>query len=135
MDRFSNEVVAAKGEGDIAQSTRRTYPRQVGVDPRNRFDEVDGVVAVLFNTGANGKNIGVENDVAWLDAYLGSQYVIAAFTDLDFTLVGIRLTVFIKCHDHHGRAIGFTAFRYLDERLLTLFQTDRVDDGLTLNAL
>ena len=37
---------------------------QILFDPTRRFDEIDGVIAVLLQAGRHGKNVGIENDVA-----------------------------------------------------------------------
>ena len=36
---------------------------EVGFDPACGFDEVDGVVVVLFHAGGDGEDVGVEDDV------------------------------------------------------------------------
>ncbi len=38
-------------------------PRQVGLDPAGGLDEVDRVVVVLLDAGADGEHVGIEDDV------------------------------------------------------------------------
>ena len=64
MDCLSNEIIAAKGKGDIAQTARRAHAGQMRVDPSNRFDEIYRIVSVLVDSGANGKYVRVKYDVA-----------------------------------------------------------------------
>ena len=69
MDGLSHHIIAAKGEGNIAQSPRCADTGQMFVYPSNRLDEIDRIVAVFLNTGANSENVGVKNDVAWFDSH------------------------------------------------------------------
>ena len=55
---------------------------------------------MLFNTGGNGKNVRVKNDVLRVEANFIHKNAVGALTDADFLLVSGSLSLFIKGHDH-----------------------------------
>ena len=66
------------------------------------LDEVDAVVIVLLYAGSNGKNIGVENDVLWMIAYLLREDIVGTLADVYAALQGIGLAMLIdKLSEHY----------------------------------
>ena len=70
MNGLAHKIIAAKGEGDIAQTARGADAWQVCVYPFDRLNEIDRVVVVLFNAGTNGEDVRIENNVSWIDICL-----------------------------------------------------------------
>ena len=66
------------------------------MNPAYRFDEVDGVIAVLVDASANGENIGIKNDVRSRYANMLGEYPIAAFADFNLACLGISLAILSK---------------------------------------
>lgn len=60
---------------------------------------------MLLNTGANGKDIRIENNVLWQKTDLLCQYSVSALTDGNFTLYSIGLTFLVECHDNDSCTI------------------------------
>ena len=63
MHRLANGIIAPIREGNIAHPTTNLGTWATLFDLAGRFNEIDGVVVVLFNSGSYRKNIGVKNDV------------------------------------------------------------------------
>ena len=80
--------------------------REVVTNPLGRFDKVDRVVIVLLNTGGDGKDIGVEDDVFGGEAYLIDQQAVGALTNFGFTRKGVCLALFIERHHHNSGTIA-----------------------------
>ena len=53
MHRLAHRVVAAERKRDVANTSRNVTAREEFLDLSRRFDEVDGVVVVLFDPGRN----------------------------------------------------------------------------------
>ena len=102
-------------------------------DPACGVDKVHCVVVVLLNTGSNGKDVGVKNDVGRVEADAG-QHIIGAFADFSLAFEGIGLAVFVKGHHHHRSAVTHAVPGTFDELLFAFFQADGVHHGLALDA-
>ena len=63
------------------------------------MEEVYGVVVVFFDSGGDGEDVWVEDDVLWVEADFIYEDVVGALADVDLVLVGGGLAVFIECHD------------------------------------
>ncbi|MNZ71580.1 hypothetical protein D3C78_899450 [compost metagenome] len=109
--------------------------RQLTFDVFTGANKILRIVVVLFDTGRDGENIRVENNVFWRKADLFGQNRVGAAANLNFTLAGIRLTDFVKGHHHNCRAITAHQFGVVDKRLNAFFHRDGVNDAFTLNAL
>ena len=60
---------------------------------------------MFFDTGRDGKDIGIENYVGGWEFQLLHQHIVAAFADRFLLCQGIGLPVLIEGHDDHSRAI------------------------------
>jgi hypothetical protein len=60
---------------------------------------------VLLDAGADGEDVGIEDDVLGRNADLLHENAISAFADA--SLVGKRrsLALFVECHDYDRRAV------------------------------
>ena len=81
-------------------------PGHVLLDDRRRFDEVLGVVVVLFEAGRDREDVRVENDVRRIDAGLFGQQLVGALADLDLALDGVGLARLVEGHHDHRRAVA-----------------------------
>ncbi|MNE60957.1 hypothetical protein D3C80_1561380 [compost metagenome] len=109
--------------------------RQLTFDVFTGANKILRIVVVLFDTSRDGENIRVENNVFRREADLFGQNRVGAAANLNFALARIRLTDFIKGHDHDCRAVATHLFSVVDKRLNTLFHRDGVNDAFALNAL
>ena len=134
MDGFTGRIVAAKAEADIGNTAADLGIGQVGLDPACGFDEIDGIVVMLFDTGGDGEDIGVENDVFRREADGIDQQIVGAFANGDLSLVSVCLSLFVECHDDDGRTIPAAQFRLSEKFGFTGFQRNGIDDGFALEA-
>ena len=90
---------------------------------------------MLLNTGGDGEDIGVEDDVFRQELDLLREQIVGAFADLGLARIGIGLSFFVK--GHHDDCCAITlAQRGLPQKLrLAFLHADGVDDGLALYTL
>ena len=134
MHGFTHRIVPAKGKANIRQSARNTRMRQVRFDTAASFEEMHGVIIMLFNPCRHGENIRIKNDVFWREIHFIDEQIISPLTDFEFMVCGLRLAFFIKRHDNSGSAqIAYNTCMG-QELFFTLFHRDRVDDSFALHA-
>ncbi len=80
--------------------------RQVLLDPPRGVDEIHRVVVVLLHPGRDRQDIRIEDDVLRRKADFLGQNAIGALANLNFAFVGVRLSLFIKGHHDHRRAVA-----------------------------
>ena len=131
---LTHGVVAPEGERHIAQAAADQSAGQHSLDLTCRFDKGARVVIVFFNAGRNRKNIGIEDNVLGRESDRLGKNVIRTLCYLYLPLQRIRLTFFIKSHDHNCRTVAPDSPRLLNERLLAFFQADGIDNALALQA-
>ena len=107
---------------------------QALLDIAGCLDKVHRIVVMLFDTGRDCENIGVENNIFRWEVDFLRQHFIAASTDLAFALTGVSLAVLIKRHHDNGGAITTHQSCLLDKLVFTFLETDRVDDTFALNT-
>src|SRR5262245_33817856 len=90
---------------------------------------------MLLDPGCNGQDVGVEDEVVWIEPHPFGEQFVGPLADLHLALDGVRLTMFVESHDHHTGAIALDATGFVEEVLLSLFEADGVDDAFTLDAL
>ena len=134
MDGFAHRVVAAEREAHVGHAARDLGAGQILLDPARGLDEIDRVVVVLLDTGGNGEDVGVEDDVFGREAHLVHQDAISALADFDLALVGVGLALFIKRHHHGGSAIAAHQLGLLAKGVNAFFHADGIDDPLALHA-
>ena len=135
VNRLAYRIVATERERYVGHATGGQGVGQVVANIGAGVDEIDGVVVVLFDTGGNGEDVRVKNDVFRREADIVDQDVVGALADFSLALLGVGLAVFIERHHHHGGAIAFAQFGVMDELLHAFLHADGVDDTLALNAL
>ena len=88
---------------------------------------------MFVDPGGNGKDIGVEDNIFRRKADPGEQLV-GAFANLDLAILCIRLSGFVKGHDHDGGSISHAFARMAQEFFLAFLHRDAVDDRLAGDA-
>ena len=105
------------------------------VDIARGFDELHGIVVVLFDTRGDRKDIRIENNVVGIESDPVDQQVPGALANRLAALKAVSLAVLVKGHHHHRCAVAFAECRLFDEFCLTRLQADGVDDRFALDAL
>jgi hypothetical protein len=57
-------ILAAEGEGEVADAAADARMRAAGLDLADGLDEIHPIVRVLGQAGAHREHVGIENDVA-----------------------------------------------------------------------
>ena len=134
VDCFTHRIIAAEAERHITHSAGHLCARQILLDPARSVDKVHRIVVVLFNARGDGKNVGVENNVFRCEVQLIDQDAVCTFTNLDFSRIGVGLTLFIKRHDNRRCTITLDESGLLFELRQPFFHGDGIYDALALNA-
>src|SRR5690606_22417838 len=79
VNGFTHRVVATERERHVRHATRGEGVGKVVADISTGLDEIDGVVIVLLDTGGDGKNVWIKDDVFRREAHLVDQDVVGAF--------------------------------------------------------
>ena len=106
MHGLAHRIVAPERKGNVADAPADFGPRQVGLDPFRRPDEIHRVIRVFLHARADGQHVRIENNVLWREADFLHQQVVGAPADFGFALEGVRLPAFIERHHHHRRAVA-----------------------------
>jgi hypothetical protein len=128
-------VVAAEAEADVADATADFGVRQVLFDPAGGVDEVESVVVVLFESGGDSEDVGVEDDVFGREVDLVDEDAVGALADADFFVVGGGLALLVKGHDNGSGAVLLDFEGAFFELFLAFLEGDGVDDAFALEAL
>ena len=127
-------VVAAEAEADVADATADFGVGEVLLDPAGGVDEVESVVVVLFESGGDGEDVGVEDDVFGREVDLVDEDAVGAFADADLLFVGGGLALLVKGHDDGGGAVLLDFDGAFFELFLAFLEGDGVDDAFALEA-
>jgi len=90
---------------------------------------------VLFDTGCDGKDIRVENDVLRREADLIDQQAVGARANFHLSGPGVGLAMLVEGHHHDGGAVAQDLARLVEELRFTFLERNRIDDPLALQAL
>ena len=135
VDRAAHGLVPAEGEAQVGDAAAHVDARTAALDLTGGFDERLGVVVVLLEPGGDRQDVGVDDDVAGVEAGFGGEQADRALGDLDLALDRAGLALLVEAHHDHGRAVVTDLPGLGEEVLLALLQADRVDDALALDAL
>ena len=135
MHGFTDPVVPAKGEGDVAHPAGDVTAGEEFFDLPRCLEEIDGVVVVLLNTGSHDEDIGVEYNIAFVEPDLFRKYLVDPLGDPDPVLGGRSLFLFVEGHDDYRCPVPLNEPRTPFELFLSFLERDGVDDGLSLGAL
>ena len=103
---LAHRLVAAEGEGEVADAARDLDVRAAGLDLARRLDEIDAVIVVLLDARRDGEDVGIEDDVLGREADLVDQDPVGALADLDLALPGVGLALLVERHDDDGGAVA-----------------------------
>ena len=78
VDGLAHGVVAAEGERDVRDAAAGEDAGQLRLDAPHGLEVGDGVAGVLLHAGADGEDVGVEDDVLGLEAGLVGQQPVGA---------------------------------------------------------
>ena len=104
------------------------------LDPCCSSNKVYSISIVLFNTGCNSEDVGIENDVVSRESYAIDQNAIRAFAYLNATFIRISLSRFIERHHNDRCTIVTTKLCTTHKLILSVLERDRVHDSFTLQA-
>ena len=104
MHSLTDIVITTERERQITDTATYMSPRQVLLNPPRRFDKVDGIVIMFFDTCSHRKHIRVEDDIVRIKAHLFGKNAISTSAHLNLALVSICLTLLIKSHDYGCRS-------------------------------
>ena len=90
---------------------------------------------MLLDAGADGEDVGVEDDVLWSEPGDIGEQPVGAGRDLDATLRALRLARLVEGHDDRRGAVAADEPGVLEEGRLALLEADRVHDAAALEAL
>ena len=99
-----------------------------------RFDEVDRVIAMLLQTGRDGENVRIEDDVVRRKSGPLCQKFVSARADLDLALQIVGLTPLIERHHDDGRSVAPDQLCLAQKFFFAVFQADRIHDRFSLHA-
>ena len=80
--------------------------RQLGLDAAGRLQVCDGVAGVLFDAGADGEDVRIEDDLVGREADLLGQEPVCAPADLDLAFDRVGLALLVEGHDDDGGAVA-----------------------------
>ena len=83
VEATADRLVAAEAESNVGDAAADLAARADALDLRGGLDEVNGVVVVLGETGADGEDVGVEDDVLGVVANILDQDVVRTAADPD----------------------------------------------------
>ena len=135
MHRLADLVVAAKCEREVRHAARDVRRREATAELGSRLDVVQPVAIMVGDAGGDGEDVGVEDDVLGWEVELGGQQFERPGTDLDLSLGGVGLPVFVEGHHDHCCTVITAHFCLRQELVDPFFHRDRVDDRLALHAL
>ena len=131
----AHRLAGAEREGDVAHAAGDLHVGKELLDLPGGLDEAHGVAVVLLDAGADGQDVGVEDDVLRRHPHPLGQQVVRPARDADLVLDGDGLARFVEHHHHAGGAVASDQPGVAQELLLALLEADRVDDRLALHAL
>ncbi len=134
MHRLAHCVVAPKRKGNVAYAAAHSDAGKILLNPAGRLDEIDRVIAMFFQTGRNGQNVRIKDDVVSRKICPRGQEFISPRADVDLALKRIGLAALIKSHHDDRCAILPNQPRLPEKFLLPVFQADGIDDRFALHA-
>lgn len=70
MKSPAHRLIPPEGEGNVRHTAADLAPWADPLDFPAGLEEVDGIVVVLSHASSDGEDVGVENDVLWVEAHL-----------------------------------------------------------------
>ena len=79
-------LIASEGEGNVGHTTTDFAPWAPLLDLCSGVDEVHSIVVVLCHAGPHSEDIGVKDDVLWVEPHLLHQDLVGAGADAHLVL-------------------------------------------------
>ena len=93
VERAAHGLVAAEGEGEVGDAAGNLAPGAEALDLARGVDEINSVVVVLLHAGADGQDVGIEDDVLGVEADLLHEELEGAAADAHLLRLSRRLTL------------------------------------------
>ena len=134
VHRLTYMVISPEREGKVADTTAHLRSRQMLLDPFYRPDEGQRITVVLLDARSDRQDIGIKNNILWIEAHPLGQEPVSPFANLDLTLKCIRLPLLVEGHHHRSGPQTLDSSGMLEEQRLTLLERYGVDNTLSLYA-
>src|SRR5207245_143945 len=134
VHRLAYDFVATESKGYIADAAGCFGFGKQFLQLSDGLDELNGIIVVLLDAGADRENVHVENDVLGSEADLLGEQSIGTPADIHFALSRDRLAFFIKGHDDAGSAIALDASALVRTRACPYLVATCIDNGFALHA-
>ena len=105
MHGFAHRIVSAKRKGNIAYAATYACAGKILLYPTCCLDEIDGVIAMLFETRRDSQNVRIEDDVICREVRAFGQEIICPRADANLAVERVCLAAFIKSHHDDGCAM------------------------------
>ena len=128
VDGLPDRVVAPERERDVGHAAADEHARQLRLDAPGRLDVRDGVAVVLLDAGADGEDVGVEDDVLGVEARLLREQPMDPVGDGHPLLDRLGLALLVEGHDHDRGAVPAREAGLAQELRLALLERQGVDD-------
>ncbi len=137
MAWYRNTAWMASRTGSLPRNEKETLetpplvrtPGSSRLEAPDRLDEGHRVAGVLLDAGADGEDVGVDDDVLGLEAGLAREQADGTLGDGQAPLDRLGLAVLVEGHDHHGGPVAAGQAGLAQELRLSLLERDGVDDG------
>ena len=127
-------IITTETERQIADATAGLGQRQVFLDPTHGTDEINAVGLMFLQTSTHAEDIDIEDDILSRKSD-ACQQLVGPFCNSNLTFVGGCLSLLVEGHHHHCRSQPTQFTGLANESLLTVLQTDGIDDALSLCIL
>mmetsp|Transcript_656 Transcript_656/g.1781 ORF Transcript_656/g.1781 Transcript_656/m.1781 type:complete len:563 (+) Transcript_656:3249-4937(+) len=135
VERASHGLVATEAKRNVGDAATDLAARALTLDLTRRTDEVNTIVVVLSQPGANRQHVGIKHNVLRVEANLLHQDAVGALAHANLVLAAGSLARLIKCHHHNSSTVLLHDAGVGAECILALLEADAVDDALALRAL
>merc|ERR1712194_275657 len=119
MEAPPHRLISTETERNIADPSTDLAAWAYTLDFTSGVDEINRIVAVFRKARANGKNIGVEDDILGVETHLLDKDLVRTLAHGNLLFLICGLTRFIESHHNNGRAVPLAYLRLSDERFLT----------------
>ena len=127
VHRLADDVVPPVRERDVTDAAAGLGLGEPLLQLPDGPDELDGVIVVLFQAGADGQDIAVKNDITGVEADLLGQELVRQLANGDLVVLLDRLTLWHagdgplrdERHDDHGRTVALDEPGPFEELLFT----------------
>ena len=127
-------VVAPEGERQIADSSTHFCSWQMPLYPTYGFYKVERIAVVAVDACRHSQHVRVKDYVFSRETHFLRKQFIRTRANLRAAGKRVGLTVFVKSHHHRCRTHLFYKLCMGKKNLLSFFQTDGIDDALSLQT-